>query len=76
MELTGSFLTTLRLAGERSLDGKLKSYMTPLVTLDDWPHEVFYFNNTYVLELVTKGFDGYEEATYTLPLDIGVQIED
>lgn len=72
MDRVSNFISVVRLAGERLKNGKLKSYMTPDIILDDWPKQLTYFNNNFILDLVTKGFDGYEEATYILPIDLPI----
>lgn len=60
-----TFLAGFDLAGKRLPDGKLKSYWPSDETLlDDWPKEVELFGNTYTLEEVIKGENGYESGVY------------
>lgn len=57
------FLAGFDLAGRRDADGKLHAYLGES-TLDEWPQEVTLCGNTYTLEDVTVGAEGYESALY------------
>jgi len=57
------FLAGFDLAGKRLPNGKLQSYVG-FTNIDDWPKEVELFGNTYTLENVIKGNDGYESGVY------------
>ena len=59
-----SFLSGFDLTGKRLSDGKLQCYGDRNEVLDDWPKEVKLFGNTYTLENVIKGVDGYESGVY------------
>lgn len=62
------FIAGFDLAGKRLPNGKLESYLCDengkRLILDDWPQEVQLFSNTYTLEEVVKGTQGYESAVY------------
>lgn len=58
------FLAGFDLAGKRLKNGKLQSYGFQEGLMDDWPEEVKLFGNTYTLEEVIKGQDGYEAGVY------------
>lgn len=58
------FVAGFDLAGKRLPNGKLQSYFDNGVLLDDWPQEVKLFDNTYTLDYVNKGNDGYETGIY------------
>ena len=58
------FLAGFELAGKRLPNGKLQSYGLHEDLLDDWLAEVKLFNNTYTLEEVILGKDGYESGVY------------
>jgi len=57
------FLAGFDLAGRRLPDGKLQCYGSGAM-INDWPKQVRLFNNTYTLEEVIKGVDGYESGEY------------
>ena len=57
------FVAGFTVAGRRRSDGKLESYMCDQL-LDDWPEEIKLFDNTYTLEGINKGVDGYESGEY------------
>lgn len=57
------FLAGFDLAGKRLPNGKLQCYGGQTV-IDDWPEEVQLFGNTYTLENVIKGVNGYESGDY------------
>lgn len=57
------FLAGFDLAGQRQPNGKLKAYLGDSV-LDEWPDTVTLCGNTYTLEDVVKGDEGYESAVY------------
>lgn len=62
------FLAGFDLAGKRLPDGNLESYLySPYprkVIMKDWPKKVGLFGNTYTLEEIIKGNDGYESGLY------------
>ena len=58
------FLAGFDLAGQRLPNGKLQCYHDGDAVIDDWPQEVRLFDNTYTLEDVVKGVDGYESGVY------------
>jgi hypothetical protein len=58
------FLAGFDLAGQRLPNGKLQCYGTRGAVIDDWPKEVRLFANTYTLEDVVKGNNGYESGVY------------
>jgi hypothetical protein len=58
------FLAGFDLAGKRLPNGKLQSYGLQEGLMDDWPEEVKLFGNTYTLEEVIKGEEGYESGVY------------
>ncbi len=57
------FLAGFDLAGKRLPNGKLQAYLGESL-LDDWPKEVTLGGNTYTLEEVDCGSEGYETALY------------
>tara|TARA_R110000868_G_scaffold236002_1_gene489913 strand:- start:451 stop:639 length:189 start_codon:yes stop_codon:yes gene_type:complete len=57
------FIAGVDLAGERLPDGMLRSYLNG-VHIWQWPETVMVGPNTYTLERVTTGDDGYECAHY------------
>ena len=57
------FLAGFDLAACRKDDGKLHSYLGES-TIEDFPDEIEMFGNTYTLENVIKGENGYESAQY------------
>lgn len=59
-----SFMAGFDLAGKRLPSGKLESFLSDGTLLDDWPQEVELFGNTYTLEEVVKGVNGYESGVY------------
>ena len=59
-----SFVAGFDLAGKRLPNGKLESFLSDGALLDDWPQEVELFGNTYTLEEVVKGVNGYESGVY------------
>ena len=63
-ELLKSFLAGFDLAGKRLSNGKLQSYGLQERLMDDWPEEIELFGNTYTLEEVIKGVEGYESGVY------------
>ena len=58
------FMAGFTVAGRRRDDGKLQSYIVEGALLDDWPEEVKLFGNTYTLEGINRGVDGYESGEY------------
>ena len=58
-----AFLAGFDLGGKRLPNGKLHAYLGD-ITIDDWPEEVTLCGNTYTLEHVIKGNEGYEGAQY------------
>jgi hypothetical protein len=58
------FLAGFDLAGQRLPNGKLQCYGNRDSVIDDWPQEVRLFDNTYTLEDVVKGVNGYESGVY------------
>jgi hypothetical protein len=58
------FLAGFDLAGQRLPNGKLQCYNDGDAVIDDWPQEVRLFDNTYTLEDVVKGVNGYESGVY------------
>ena len=58
------FVAGFNLVGQRRSDGKIYSYSSDNGVLDFWPDAIEEFGNTYVLEDVVGGSDGYEEAVY------------
>lgn len=62
------FFAGLSLAGQRLPNGQLKGYIgNPTLqnqTIDNWPDEIRLYHNTYTLENVIKGKNGYECAVY------------
>jgi hypothetical protein len=58
------FLAGFDLAGQRLPNGKLQCYHNGDSVIDDWPQEVRLFDNTYTLEDVVKGVNGYESGVY------------
>jgi hypothetical protein len=61
------FLAGFDLAGKRLASGKLQCYGWEgheFSLIDDWPDEVELFGNTYTLENVIKGVNGYESGVY------------
>ena len=58
------FMAGFTVAGRRNKDGKLESYIAEGALLDDWPEEVKLFGNTYTLEGINRGVDGYESGEY------------
>lgn len=57
------FIAGVDLAGERLPDGRLRSYLNGVI-IDDWPDTVTVGPNTYTLERVEIGVNGYERAQY------------
>ena len=57
------FIAGFTVAGRRRDDGYLESYICDQL-LDDWPEEIKLFDNTYTLEGINKGVDGYESGEY------------
>ena len=58
------FVAGFNLAGQRLPNGKLQCYGNRDSVIDDWPQEVRLFDNTYTLEDVVKGVNGYESGVY------------
>ncbi len=58
------FVAGFDLAGQRLPNGKLQCYGNRDSVIDDWPQEVRLFDNTYTLEDVVKGVNGYESGVY------------
>ena len=58
------FVAGFDLAGQRLPNGKLQCYGNRDAVIDDWPQEVRLFDNTYTLEDVVKGVNGYESGVY------------
>lgn len=60
------FLAGFDLAGKRTSDGKLQSflYKDTHFPFNEWPREIEMCGNTYTLESIEKGIDGYESALY------------
>ena len=58
------FLAGFDLAGRRLPNGKLQSFGLKDVLIDDWPEKVELFGNTYTLEEVIEGVEGYESGVY------------
>lgn len=58
-----SFLAGFDLAGQRKSDGKLYAYISKSV-IDEWPNELELMGNTYTLENIIRGENGYESAQY------------
>jgi hypothetical protein len=64
-ELLKPFLAGFDLAGRRLPNGKLEAYYSGEgCVIDDWPEEIELFGNTYTLEEVIKGVEGYESGVY------------
>ena len=57
------FIAGVVLAGQRLPDGMLRSYLTG-VLIWQWPDTMTVGANTYTLEKVTTGDNGYEYAEY------------
>lgn len=57
------FIAGVVLAGERLPDGMLRSYLSG-VLIWQWPDTVTVGPNTYTLEHVETGDNGYESAEY------------
>jgi hypothetical protein len=58
-----SFFAGFDLGGYRQTDGTVVSIGGD-ATVPDWPKEIKVFGNTYTLEHVTPGKNGWENANY------------
>lgn len=64
--ITEKFLAGFDLAGKRTNDGRLQSYLdkNTYFPFNEWPTVIQMYGNEYTLEDIVYGTDGYESALY------------
>ena len=64
-EALNGFFAGFDLVGRRTLEGKILSHFSKKTfPFDEWPKEITMYGNTYTLEEIVYGINGYETAQY------------